>query len=75
MVLNEFGGQEPGTDAQIKQFAARKGAQFRIMAKGDVNGPSAQPLWKFLQASIDPRVPAHPQIHLHRQTRPCVAGP
>ena len=27
------------------------------MAKGDVNGPSAQPLWKFLQAAIDPGFP------------------
>lgn len=41
--------KEPGTDAQIKQFAQSYNAQFDMFSKIDVNGDSAHPLWKWLK--------------------------
>ena len=51
---NQFGRQEPGTDAEIKKCAACKGfAQgypgVNMMAKVDVNGADASPVWNFLK--------------------------
>jgi glutathione peroxidase-family protein len=34
----QFGGQEPGSNAEVKKFAQARGAKFPIMAKIDVNG-------------------------------------
>jgi glutathione peroxidase len=46
---NQFGGQEPGDAAEIAQFCAVNfGVSFPLMAKGDVNGPAASPLWQWL---------------------------
>jgi glutathione peroxidase len=36
---NQFGSQEPGTNAEIKKFAAARGAKFPLLSKLDVNGP------------------------------------
>lgn len=36
--VEQFGGQEPGSNSEIKSFAARQGATFPVMAKVDVNG-------------------------------------
>lgn len=50
---NQFGKQEPGTNQEIKGFATiGYGAEFPIFAKIKVNGSDADPLWKFLKASI-----------------------
>lgn len=46
---NQFGGQEPGSNAEIKSFASRQGAKFPLFAKVDVNGSGASPLWDFLK--------------------------
>lgn len=46
---NQFGAQESGTDAEIQDFAASKEAAFPVLAKIDVNGPSADPLFVFLK--------------------------
>ncbi|WP_263355536.1 glutathione peroxidase [Acidicapsa ligni] len=47
---NQFGGQEPGTSAEIAQFCELNyGVSFPIFAKIDVNGPNAHPLYKFLK--------------------------
>ncbi|TNM87432.1 hypothetical protein fugu_005653 [Takifugu bimaculatus] len=46
---NQFGNQEPGTEAQIKQFAQSYNAQFDLFSKIEVNGPDAHPLWKWLK--------------------------
>ncbi|XP_053665208.1 uncharacterized protein LOC128714356 [Anopheles marshallii] len=46
---NQFGGQEPGTNAEIKQFAADRNVQFDMFAKVDVNGDDAHPLWQYLK--------------------------
>jgi len=46
---NQFGGQEPGTATEISQFCKENyGVEFDLMAKVDVNGPTAVPLYKFL---------------------------
>jgi len=44
---NQFGGQEPGSNAEIKAFATNKGAEYPLFSKIDVNGPNAHPLWKW----------------------------
>jgi glutathione peroxidase len=48
---NQFGAQDPGSDAEIGAFCQRNyGVSFPMMAKVDVNGPSAHPLWQWLTA-------------------------
>jgi len=48
---NQFGAQEPGTEAEIAQFCELNyGVTFPIFAKIDVNGPNAHPLYKFLKS-------------------------
>lgn len=49
---NQFGGQEPGTDAEIGAFCQRNyGVSFPLFARIDVNGPNAHPLFRFLKRS------------------------
>ena len=38
----QFGGQEPGSNAEVKKFAQARGAKFPIMAKVDVNGSKGE---------------------------------
>jgi glutathione peroxidase len=46
---NEFGGQDPGSNAEIATFCQRNyGVSFPMMAKVKVNGSEAHPLWKWL---------------------------
>ena len=48
---NQFGAQEPGTDAEILQFATSTyGATFPIFSKIDVNGDKACDLYKWLRS-------------------------
>ncbi|KAK4747077.1 hypothetical protein SAY87_026114 [Trapa incisa] len=49
---NQFGGQEPGSNPEIKQFACtRFKAEFPIFDKVDVNGPFTAPVYQFLKSS------------------------
>ncbi|XP_020090839.1 probable phospholipid hydroperoxide glutathione peroxidase [Ananas comosus] len=49
---NQFGGQEPGSNSEIKQFACtRFKAEFPIFDKVDVNGPNTAPIYQFLKSS------------------------
>ncbi|XP_020530839.1 phospholipid hydroperoxide glutathione peroxidase 1, chloroplastic [Amborella trichopoda] len=49
---NQFGGQEPGTNSEIKEFACtRFKAEFPIFDKVDVNGPNTAPIYQFLKSS------------------------
>lgn len=49
---NQFGGQEPGSNEQIKEFAcSRYKAEFPIFDKVDVNGPKTAPIYQFLKSS------------------------
>ena len=48
---NQFGGQEPGTDEEIQGFCTgRFGVKFPVLAKVDVNGDSASPLFEYLKS-------------------------
>ena len=48
---NEFGQQEPGSDEEIAGFCQRHyGVSFPMMAKVQVNGAAAEPLWRWLEA-------------------------
>jgi len=49
---NQFGGQEPGTNEQIKEFARSKGATFKMFDKIDVNGKTAHPLFLYLRKEL-----------------------
>ncbi len=47
---NQFGGQEPGTDEQIRQFCTLDfGVTFPLARKTDVNGDNAHPLFTWLK--------------------------
>ena len=48
---NQFGGQEPGDEAEIGEFCQRNyGVTFPMFAKIDVNGPDAHPLYQWLKS-------------------------
>lgn len=49
---NQFGGQEPGTAEEIKQFTQGFGVEFRLFEKINVNGSEAIPLFKFLKKKL-----------------------
>jgi glutathione peroxidase len=47
---NQFGSQEPGSEADIGAFCEKNyGVSFPMFAKVDVNGDAAHPLWKYLK--------------------------
>ncbi|WP_420821385.1 glutathione peroxidase [Rubripirellula obstinata] len=46
---NQFGGQEPGSDADVKKFCSTKyDVSFPMMSKVKVNGDDAAPIYKKL---------------------------
>jgi glutathione peroxidase len=48
---NQFAGQEPGGEAEIKSFCERRfHVTFPMMAKIEVNGKRAHPLYRLLKA-------------------------
>lgn len=48
---NQFGGQEPGSEAEIARFCETQyNVTFPMFAKIEVNGPGAHPLYQFLKA-------------------------
>jgi len=48
---NQFGGQEPGTDAEIQDFCSTSySVTFPVFAKIEVNGPGADPLYEYLRS-------------------------
>jgi len=54
---NNFGGQEPGTNQEIKTFCSSKyNVTFPMMAKVSVKGEDTTPLYQFLTDKV-----AHPQ--------------
>ena len=51
MPCNQFAGQEPGTEAEIKTFCeSRYDVTFPLFAKLDVNGNARHPLYAWLTA-------------------------
>lgn len=50
---NQFGAQEPGTDAEILEFATSNyDANFPMFSKIEVNGPGACDLYKLLKSAL-----------------------
>ncbi|KAF9917965.1 glutathione peroxidase gpx1 [Linnemannia zychae] len=48
---NQFGGQEPGTEAEIDSFCqVNFGVTFPLMAKIDVNGEHEDPVYTYLKS-------------------------
>jgi len=47
---NQFGKQEPGSNAEIQEFAKGKGATFPVLGKLEVNGPNESPLYTYLKS-------------------------
>ncbi len=53
---NDFGGQEPGTNAEIKKFCEMKfKVSFPLFAKNPVLGPAKQELYRFLTENASPK--------------------
>lgn len=49
---NQFGGQEPGTNDDIQRTCTVDwGVSFPVLAKVDVNGANAAPVYEFLKSS------------------------
>lgn len=52
---NQFGGQEPGTNAEIKEFCSTKfNVTFPLFDKIEVNGPNRHPLYVRLAGKDSP---------------------
>lgn len=50
---NQFGGQEPGTAAEIAEFCSLNfGVSFPLFAKLEVNGPGQHPLYAWLKSAF-----------------------
>ena len=48
---DQFAGQEPGSNEEIAEFCRlNHGVTFPLMAKTDVNGPKAEPIFEYLKA-------------------------
>ncbi len=77
---NQFGAQEPGTDAEIQEFCSTSySVTFPVFSKVDVNGPDADPLYKYLRAEdegyLGPDTPGAERLYSHiRNTSPDSLG-
>ncbi len=48
---DQFAGQEPGSNEEIEEFCRiNHGVTFPLMAKTDVNGPNAEPVFEYLKS-------------------------
>ena len=74
---NQFGGQEPGTDEEIKDFCSTKfDVTFPVFSKIDVNGADADPLYTYLRAEAPGDFgPDHGFLYEHiKKSRPEAIG-
>ena len=53
---NNFGRQEPGSNAEIKKFCAKKRTTFDVFAKISVKGLDQAPLYQFLTGYPDEKI-------------------
>ena len=66
---NEFGAQEPGTNAEIKDFCQMKfGIKFPMFAKIVVKGEGQHPLYRFL-TDTQPETTKNPQSTFEQQLK------
>jgi glutathione peroxidase len=50
---DQFGHQEPGAEAEIKEFCSLTyGVSFPMFAKIKVNGPDSHPMYEYLKSSL-----------------------
>jgi glutathione peroxidase len=62
---NQFAGQEPGTEAEIKDFCeTRFGVDFPLTAKAEVKGEGAHPFYKWAKDQLGE--PAEPVWNFHK---------
>ena len=62
---NQFAGQEPGTEAEIKDFCETKfNIDFPLTAKADVKGDTAHPFYKWVKDVLGE--PAEPVWNFHK---------
>ena len=62
---NQFAGQEPGTEAEIKDFCETKfNIDFPLTAKADVKGDTAHPFYKWAKDVLGE--PAEPVWNFHK---------
>ena len=74
---DQFGGQEPGTDAEIQEFCSTTyQVTFPVFGKIEVNGPGADPLYVYLRAQAPGNLgPADGLFYQHLSaTRPEAIG-
>ncbi len=74
---NQFGAQEPGSNADIQQFCSTTyDVTFPVFGKIDVNGAAAAPLYAYLRAEAPGEFgPGHGRLYEHvRDTRPEAIG-
>jgi len=65
---NQFGGQEPGTDSEIQDFCSTNySVTFPVLAKIDVNGPDAAPLYQYLRAADPGQFGPEDRLYPHLQ--------
>lgn len=48
---NQFNGQEPGCETDIKEFLKKTNVEFDVYGKINVNGSNAIPLFNFLKTA------------------------
>jgi glutathione peroxidase len=68
---NQFGGQEPGTDSDIRAFcSSHYDVTFPLFQKIDVNGNNAHPLYQYLreQAPQDVGIDENSPLYQHLST-------
>ena len=59
---NQFGGQEPGTNTEIKEFAREcYSVEFPMFAKSKVNGENTNPVFSYLRR--------HSSLHNDRNSK------
>ena len=64
---DQFGHQEPGDEAEIKNFCSLNyDVTFPMFAKIEVNGADAHPLYKFLKYEKRPARQRSDQMELHQ---------
>jgi len=62
---NQFAGQEPGTEAEIKDFCeTRFNIDFPLTAKAEVKGEGAHPFYKWAREELGE--PAEPTWNFHK---------
>lgn len=64
---DQFGRQEPGSDAEIATFCEDTyGATFPLFAKIEVNGKNAHPLYVWLQGATEGAAGQQHKMELHK---------